>query len=102
MKEHDSSECKVHVLVCTNEKAPGKPCCKPVGGQELYFKLKEKLKAEKLYDTHWITRTGCLDHCNLVGPTVVIQRPGGKDEWYSEVTEADFDKIWNKITRPVE
>jgi len=99
MKAIDAQECKVHVLICTNEKPPGKACCKLVGGQEFYLKMKEKIKAEGLYNTHWATRTGCLGFCNMVGTTVTIHRPGQAPQWFSEVVPEDFDTIWAEVTR---
>jgi (2Fe-2S) ferredoxin len=99
MKDLDCAECKVHVLVCTNERPAPKTGCKDFGGQEFYSSLKTKLKETGLYATHWITRTGCLGFCNQVGTTVVIQPAGKPAQWYSEVTAADFDFIWNEITK---
>ena len=99
MKEIDAAKCKVHVLVCTNERAPERSCCKKVGGQELYLKLKQKLTETGIRGTHWVTRTGCLGYCNDLGPTVVINRPGRSSHWFSEVVDSDFDSIWEEIVR---
>jgi predicted metal-binding protein len=95
----DTDECQVQVLVCTNERQPGKACCKAVGGQEFYDALKLKLKAAGLYDTHWISRTGCLGYCNTVGTTIAIHRKGHPSRWFSEVTRDDFDAIWDEIVK---
>jgi (2Fe-2S) ferredoxin len=99
MKSLDCKECSVHVLVCTNERIPIKASCKKVGGQELYAALKQKLKDENLYDTHWITRTGCLGFCNEVGAVVTIYRKGQEPQWFTDVTSEDFDTIWKEIIR---
>lgn len=99
MKPIESHECEVHVLVCTNERPGPRASCKPLGGQEFYDKLKMKLKDSGKYDTHWITRTGCLGFCNAVGTTVTIHRRGEESVWYNEVKAEDFDTIWNEIMR---
>ena len=99
MKELDCHQCQVHVVVCTNERPEPKSCCRKVGGQELYFKLKNKLKDTGLIATHWATRTGCLGFCNDVGATITVHRKGEPSKWFSEVTDADFDAIWKEITR---
>ena len=97
MKPVDPQECEVQVLVCTNERPPGKSCCKKVGGQDFYDKLKAKLKETKLNQTHWAVRTGCLGYCNDVGTTVFIQPRGKQPTWYNEVTAEDFDRIWEEL-----
>ena len=99
MKEVDAKECQVQVLICTNERPPGKSCCKKVGGQEFYQAIKDKIKKDGLYNTHWATRTGCLGFCNDVGTTVAIHPKGKEPRWYSEVTAADFGAIWEEILK---
>jgi (2Fe-2S) ferredoxin len=99
MKPVDSGRCQTHVLVCTNERPNGRTGCKDFGGQEFYMKVKERLKASGKIGTHWATRTGCLGFCNSVGTTVVIHRPDEKPEWFNEVTDADFDSVWERIVR---
>lgn len=97
MKRLDASQCKVHVLVCTNERPPGKSCCKLVGGQGFFEKLKIKLKETGYHGEIRATRTGCLGYCNNVGATVTIHVAGKPAEWFSEVTDLDFDTIWEKL-----
>ncbi len=92
-------ECKVQVLVCTNERPPGKTCCFKCGGQDFYLALKTRLKQEGLNNTHWATRTGCLGFCNDVGTTVAIHRKGEASQWFNEVTATDMDSIWQEIVR---
>ena len=99
MQKIDASQCKVHVLVCTNEKPAPKSCCQKVSGMEFFMKLKNKLKETGLIATHWATKTGCLGFCNDVGTTVTIYAPGKPARWYYEVTHEDFDFIWNEIVR---
>jgi (2Fe-2S) ferredoxin len=89
--------CKVHVCVCTNERTDGRTACADFGGKDFFSALKLKVKSEGLSASHWITRTGCLGFCNTVGTTVVIHRTGQSSEWFSEVTAADFESIWEKI-----
>ncbi len=90
-------ECKVHVNVCVNEKPEPKVSCLKVGGLDFFTKLKAKTKETGIFNDVWVTRTGCLGFCNAVGTTVVIHRKGAKSLWYTEVTAADFDKIWEAI-----
>jgi (2Fe-2S) ferredoxin len=101
MRKVDARGCRVQVLVCTNDRT-GKsdmPSCAPLGGTELFLRLKDRARAEGKLATHWITKTGCLGFCNPVGTTVVLHRPGQASEWYMEVTDADFDAIWEAVTR---
>ena len=99
MKDINSDRCKVHVLVCTNTRTDGRTACSDFGGLEFYKKLKDKLKTTGKVGTHWVTRTGCLGFCNSVGTTVTIHRRGEPPKWFSEVTEADFDSVWQDIVR---
>ena len=99
MKHLDCSECAVHVNVCTNERPAPRTSCKPVGGEAFYFRLKNKLKETGLSATHWASRTGCLGFCNAHGCTVTIHSKGKESRWYTEVTDSDFDFIWNEIVR---
>lgn len=95
----DAADCEVHVLVCTNERAPGKDSCRLVGGQEFYQRIKERIRDEGLVRTHWATRTGCLGFCNPVGTTVTIHRKGQSPQWLTEVRLEDFDSVWREIVR---
>lgn len=97
MKTVEQYECKAHICVCTNARTDGRTACADFGGQEFFKALKAKVKAEGLSATHWVTRTGCLGFCNNVGTTVVIHRVGRESQWFNEVQESDFDKIWEKI-----
>ncbi|MFM8314240.1 MAG: (2Fe-2S) ferredoxin domain-containing protein [Deltaproteobacteria bacterium] len=94
-----AQDCKVQVLVCTNERPGGKSCCHKFGGQEFYLALKNRLKQEGLYDTHWVTRTGCLGFCNDVGTAVAIYRQNEPTQWFNEVTAEDMDSLWKEIVR---
>lgn len=99
MKLISGEDCRVHVLICTNERPDGRAACKMVGGEAFYFRIKQKLKETGLSATHWATRTGCLGFCNTVGTTVTIHAQGQGQRWFNEVTDADFDFIWAEIVR---
>ncbi len=98
MKSINASQCAVHVCICTNERVAGDmSSCSQVGGVDLFQRLKKQVLAEALSGTHWITRTGCLGFCNVVGTTVVIYRPDAAPEWLSAVTDDDYPALWKKI-----
>lgn len=100
MKPADLADnCEVHVLVCTNLRTDGRTACADFGGKEFYKRVKEKLKSTGKRATHWVTQTGCLGFCNTVGTTVVIHRRGEAPRWMNEVTDADFDSVWQEIVR---
>ena len=89
---------KTQTFVCTNERPAGEACCYKNNGFEFFSKLKERLIKERLYTQHLATRSGCLGYCNEVGTTLVIHRDGQPSQWYTQVTDSDFETIWNKIT----
>ncbi len=99
MNEIDSKNCLVHVCVCTNQRPDGRTGCDDFGGTAFHKRLKDKLKTSGKIRTHWVTRTGCLGFCNTVGTTVTIHRRGEPSRWFSEVTDADFDSVWEEIVR---
>ncbi len=94
-----AERCKVHVLVCTNQRTDGRTACHDFGGVDFFTRLKSKLKAEGKAATHWATRTGCLGYCNSKGTTVVIYRRGEVPVWLTEVSDTDFDLVWEQIVR---
>lgn len=81
------------VLVCTNMKEPGKPCCGIQGSAELHAKLKEAMKA--VDPTIRVSKTGCLDRCSE-GPTVAIMPD---NVWFGGVTEVDISVIIEAATK---
>jgi (2Fe-2S) ferredoxin len=99
MKNVDSSRCRSHTLICTNQRSDGRTACHDFGGQAFFMKVKDRLKQTGKLSTHWATRTGCLGFCNSVGTTVVIHRPGEEPQWMTEVTDEDFDSVWDQIVR---
>lgn len=58
-----------HVLVCTHEH------CKSRGGEDLYLKIKEKIKKRNLKSTYRPSRVICLGQCTL-GPNIAIWPDG--------------------------
>ncbi len=78
-----------HVIVCINEREIDS-CCKKVGGEEIYYKLKEFVKNNNLIGKVWITRAKCLGFCNDIGATIVIYP---ECKWFKEVKEEDLDNI---------
>ncbi|NBX77530.1 MAG: (2Fe-2S) ferredoxin domain-containing protein [Proteobacteria bacterium] len=94
----DSQTCKVAVFVCVNDRQTERASCAKVGGLEFYQQLKEKVKTLGLYNTHWITRTGCLGFCNSVGTTVAVFKKGQDPIWYNEVKMEHLETIWKEIT----
>lgn len=99
MKPVETRGCRVHILVCVNEREAAETSCHQVGGNEFYRRLKEKVSRSGLTSSHWITRTHCLGFCNKVGTTLTIHARDLPARWFSEVTEADFDFIWGEIMR---
>jgi len=93
----DEKSCKVAVFVCTNERPPDKVCCKKVGGTDFYLRLKEQVKAAGLQNTHWVSRSGCLGFCNATGTAVAIFPRGKEPKWFNEVTEDNFNHLWNEV-----
>lgn len=80
-----------HVLVCTNQKAPGKTCCANTGGEDFFLYIKTKLAEQGLHGPGKIrvSKSGCLGRCNS-GPCIVIYPEG---VWYSYSSYADLDRI---------
>jgi (2Fe-2S) ferredoxin len=97
MQPIDTGSCRVHVCVCTNERGNGMSHCARVGGPEIFFRLKERALREGKAATHWITRTGCLGFCNDAGATVAVYRPGHGPQWFSSVTPAEADGLWESL-----
>lgn len=82
---------QIQILVCTNEREAGakKPSCGPRGAQEVYTRLKDRVKELGLRDTVMVVRTGCLKHCSR-GITVACWP---HNHWYARVTAGDVDEI---------
>ena len=95
MKRVERISCKVHILVCANERPPGGlPSCGGGGGAVF-----ETLKAETLRRgwarTVWVTQTKCLGFCHRQGATLAIYRPGAsaEPEFLQGVTKQDVARL---------
>ena len=82
---------RVQILVCTNERPEGseKPSCGRRGGQDLYRRLKDRVRELGLRDEVIVTRTGCLKHCSL-GITVGVWP---QNRWYGGVEQEHLDDL---------
>lgn len=80
-----------HIFLCTNQKAPEKPCCANKGGESFFDYMKAKLIERSLHGPGKIriSKSGCLGRCHL-GPCVVIYPEG---TWYTYATTDDLDEI---------
>jgi len=78
-----------HIIVCVNERE-NKDCCKNVGGEEIYMKLKEYVKSNNIANKVWVTRARCLGFCNNTGATIVVY-PEGK--WFLKVKIEEISKV---------
>jgi (2Fe-2S) ferredoxin len=80
-----------HVLLCTNQKPPGKQCCANSGGEEFFHYMKSKVVELEMHGPGKIrvSKSGCLGRCG-VGPCLVIYPEG---VWYSYASFADIDRI---------
>lgn len=87
-----------HVFVCTNKRDPesGKSCCASVGGEEIFYALKDHVRSHGLTSRVWVTRTGCLGFCNNVGCTMVIY-PDQK--WFLQVKKEDLPAVIDYINQ---
>lgn len=89
-----SSDVKLHVFICTNQKGEGKPCCASLGGKEIREQLKNRIGAHReLKGKVRINASGCLDKCTE-GVACVIYPQG---EWLSHVSVNDLDALEQKI-----
>lgn len=81
-----------HILVCTNQRAPGsaRSSCGHCGGDAIRVRLAELLKQHGFKGRMRVSKTGCLDACEL-GPVVVIYP---QDLWYVGVKIEDVDEIF--------
>lgn len=91
------------VLVCVNSRPPGHPkgSCGEKGSQELFDRLKGRLRERGLKPPVMANRTYCLKHCSR-GPVVAVQPD---NVWYAGVTADDLEEICRSHLeggRPVE
>ena len=82
---------KHHVFFCTNQRAPGEPCCNNHGAQAMRDHCKSKVKAmgERIAGKVRINNAGCLDRC-AQGPVIVVYPEA---VWYTFIDNSDIDEI---------
>ena len=102
MKPIETPELKAHILFCVNDREAPKVCCKKLGGEDLFYRFKKRVKSLGLSKILWVSRTRCLGYCNASGGVVAIHRPGQSPECYTEVLEEDFETIWQSVTNGVD
>ncbi len=85
-----------HVFVCTNKRDNGRSCCSNVGGEEIFYALKDHVKNNGLTGRIWVTRTGCLGFCNDVGASIVVY-PDQK--WFLQVKKEDLPAVIDFINK---
>lgn len=83
---------KYHVMMCTNQRAPGEMCCNAGGGADkMLAYAKDKVKALQLDGPGKVrvNKSGCLGRCDK-GPLMVVYPEG---TWYTYLDEEDIDEI---------
>ena len=76
-----------HLFVCTTGKS-----CAPRGSEAVYARFRELLKASNLKPRVLVTGCGSVGFCDR-GVAVIVYPEA---VWYSRVTPADVDEIWNE------
>ncbi len=77
----------LHLFVCTNQIASGKPACGRRGGYELLTAIQHELITRRV--TARVTPCGCLGPC-FDGPNAVVYPDG---VWYGGLTAEDAPAI---------
>jgi (2Fe-2S) ferredoxin len=77
------------ILVCQNERAPGKESCRPSGGDRVLEALKQALKERGLKGPLRAVGTSCLGQC-VGGPHLVVWPDA---VWYRGVRVEDVAEI---------
>lgn len=82
---------KNHIFFCTNQKAPGKPCCADGEANAMCEYTKEKLQALDLWGPGKVrvSSSGCLGRCKQ-GPNILVYPEG---VWYRYTSKDDIDAI---------
>jgi (2Fe-2S) ferredoxin/predicted O-methyltransferase YrrM len=78
-----------HVLVCTQDKPDGVPCCARVGGPALLEALRAEVAAQDLAEEVPVTGCGCLGLCER-GPNVVVYPDG---YWYTGLAVDEVPRV---------
>ena len=87
-------EPRLHLLVCTNRRAPGDPLGGGCGdrGDALYAELKARVAGRGDARAVWVTRTYCLGVCPKSGATVAAHG-AGELRVFSEVEPRDSTEL---------
>ncbi len=80
---------RYHVLVCSQKKPEGIPCCAARGAAGVIDALRQEVAARGLLDSVQITVCGSLGLCER-GPVMVVY-PGGT--WYSGLKPEDIPEL---------
>jgi len=81
----------LHLFVCTNETASGKPACGRRGGQQVVTAIQNELIARRVMAR--ITPCGCLGPC-FDGPNAVVySNTGTEGVWYGGLTAEDASAL---------
>lgn len=86
------------ILVCCNERDPGKDACGARGSASLHQTLKTAVKDRGLQKRIRVVRSGCLDLCSI-GPNVCIMP---ENVWYHDVKESDLPALIDRWIAPLE
>ncbi|MBA2648823.1 MAG: (2Fe-2S) ferredoxin domain-containing protein [Legionella sp.] len=80
-----------HILMCTNQKIPGKQCCANSGGEPFFDYMKSKLLELGMHGPGKIrvSKSGCLGRCSS-GPCIVIYPEG---IWFTYSSYEDLNQI---------
>lgn len=84
-----SSPFAKHVLICTQEKPDGVPCCANMGGKKLLDAFRAEVAKQDLAERVLVTGCGCLGLCER-GPNAVVYPEG---RWYTEVGSEEAPRI---------
>jgi (2Fe-2S) ferredoxin len=89
----------LHLFVCTNEIASGKPACGRRGARAFVTAIQSELIARRV--TARVTPCGCLGPC-FDGPNAVVYGDqGGAGVWYGDLTTEDAPAIVEHLAHGV-
>lgn len=77
------------IFVCVNERPPERASCRPRGGMQIAEKLKSLVKSMNLPYRVRVSKSQCLDLCEM-GPNVCVMPD---NVWYNGVTLEDVEEI---------
>ena len=87
------------LFVCTNVREPGgRVCCAARGGSEIRDRLKALVKARGLKGRVRVSKSGCMDQCEI-GPNIMVFPD---NVWYRRVRAEDVDRIFERVVEALE